>query len=813
MPTSAYAASYTVTIENDEADVSPSCVTGSATDCSLREAIRSANASSGSDTIIVPAGTYTLSVSGTAENAAATGDLDITDTSGTLTLTGAGVDETIIDANHIDRVMETLAGTTAVISQLTLTNGTTTGDGAGILALGTTTLDHVTVSNNAMTGSSFGGGIRCENNTLVITNSTISGNTTTAGEFGGAMNANLCNLTISQSAFSNNTASGGGGAIIASIQSNEILIEDSSFTNNSATIGGAIYTTESTIIPAGQMVIRDSTFSNNNASLGGFGLGGGALYIDAPTVVVNTTFMDNTAADNGGAIFVENNGDAHLDISFSTILQNNANNNRSGGGNGGGLFVAGGSADVVVKGSLFAENYQYPDTPTGSTANDCSASAGLASADYNYLATTTDCTGIFTQTHDNTTSGSHSLFFTVSLENNGGPVQTARLWTSNTRDIVPEVDCTDIAGNPLTTDARGLSRPQNGLCDIGAFESDQTIPTVAITSGTDTVQCGIGSWSDAGATATDNFRTGLIAGLSSGTVNASVIGSYPILYLSTLDYDGNQGSNTRTVSVVDTTAPTITQVSAGNVSVTQGQTYTDLGATASDACDASVAVSTTNPVDTAAPGTYTVTYTATDDSSNTTTATRTVTVNAAVARDPEPTPVEENTDHGKITTVTKTNNRVTVVYADAATDTITPYGSSVNFRYALSTDKKRLVVTNGKDIRVFVNGERTAKKAIGTKTLPSAQYRIAVKKVYAGYDSVFIATARQKTARVFAFRLTSGNALTTKKTQQFSITDLSKPVLSVNKAKKQVTVTYGKSGQRVTRTWKLAKNGNFSLQK
>ena len=58
-------------------------------DCSLREAIIATNALPGADTITVPAGTYTLSIAGTFEDAAATGDLDITDE---LTFSGAGAD-------------------------------------------------------------------------------------------------------------------------------------------------------------------------------------------------------------------------------------------------------------------------------------------------------------------------------------------------------------------------------------------------------------------------------------------------------------------------------------------------------------------------------------------------------------------------------------------------------------------------------------------------------------------------------------------------------------------------------------------------
>jgi len=48
---------------------------------SLRQAIIDANATAGSDTINLPAGTYVLSIPGADEDAAATEDLDITDTS------------------------------------------------------------------------------------------------------------------------------------------------------------------------------------------------------------------------------------------------------------------------------------------------------------------------------------------------------------------------------------------------------------------------------------------------------------------------------------------------------------------------------------------------------------------------------------------------------------------------------------------------------------------------------------------------------------------------------------------------------------
>ena len=37
-------------------------------------------------------------------------------------------------------------------------------------------------------------------------------------------------------------------------------------------------------------------------------------------------------------------------------------------------------------------------------------------------------------------------------------------------DQIPVADCVDTDGNPVTTDQRGVPRPQGTVCDIGAHE-------------------------------------------------------------------------------------------------------------------------------------------------------------------------------------------------------------------------------------------------------------------------------------------------------------------------------------------------------
>ena len=78
-------------------------------------------------------------------------------------------------------------------------------------------------------------------------------------------------------------------------------------------------------------------------------------------------------------------------------------------------------------------------------------------------------------------------------------------------------------------------------------------------------------------------------------------------------------------AAADTTPPSITLQGSATINHEQGTAYTDDGATANDAKDGSVAVTTSGTVGTAA-GTYTLTYSATDAAGNNASITRTVIV-------------------------------------------------------------------------------------------------------------------------------------------------------------------------------------------
>ncbi len=144
---------------------------------------------------------------------------------------------------------------------------------------------------------------------------------------------------------------------------------------------------------------------------------------------------------------------------------------------------------------------------------------------------------------------------------------------------------------------------------------DDTAPTIALTGANpQVVECHT-SYSELGATATDNC-SGSFAATPSGSVNVNTPGTYTITYNAS-DAAGNAAAAvTRTVTVVDTTAPVITRNGPASVTVECHTSYTDAGATAADSCDTNVPVTPSGSVNVNSVGTYTLTYNATDDSGN-----------------------------------------------------------------------------------------------------------------------------------------------------------------------------------------------------
>lgn len=149
-------------------------------------------------------------------------------------------------------------------------------------------------------------------------------------------------------------------------------------------------------------------------------------------------------------------------------------------------------------------------------------------------------------------------------------------------------------------------------------------------------ECGSGfnggtGFNDPGATAINGSGQSVPVTVS-GNVDLSAVGPYTLTYTAT--EGANSVSTTRTVNVVDTTAPIITLDGANPYRIQQGSclAFIDPGGSADDGCAGPKPLTRTisgpgglTSVDNNTPGTYTITYTATDGS-HSSTAMRTVLV-------------------------------------------------------------------------------------------------------------------------------------------------------------------------------------------
>ncbi|WOO39336.1 beta strand repeat-containing protein [Rubellicoccus peritrichatus] len=159
---------------------------------------------------------------------------------------------------------------------------------------------------------------------------------------------------------------------------------------------------------------------------------------------------------------------------------------------------------------------------------------------------------------------------------------------------------------------------------------DTTAPVLTLNGDNPmTVECTLEYYSEPGVTVTEACDQNLLPVIGGDTVDRRTKGTYIVTYNST-DSSGNVADTvTRTVYVVDTTAPQMTLYGAPSVSIPIGGTFSDSGAAANDACDgdlsSSIVVDTSN-INNNAYGSYEVTYSATDAEGNTGITTRQVLV-------------------------------------------------------------------------------------------------------------------------------------------------------------------------------------------
>jgi predicted outer membrane repeat protein len=240
-------------------------------------------------------------------------------------------------------------------------------------------------------------------------------------------------LVLISSMVSHNVAEGNGGAIY----NNDAVLDmiDSTLSGNTARNGGALYNFN------GGMLLRDSTFSDNRATYQG-----GAVFIeDGGALLNNTTLSGNVAVDRGGALNVSNGG---LQVIHSTITRNSAIE-------GGGIFNSMSGIDLFH--SLVAQQ---------DSGGDCAGNA-IASGNYN-LDSDGSCL-VSPATGD--LAGVDPLL--GPLANNGGHTMTHELLKgSPAKDAVDPAACLGpfYFVGLAAYDQRGVLRPQDTACDIGAVE-------------------------------------------------------------------------------------------------------------------------------------------------------------------------------------------------------------------------------------------------------------------------------------------------------------------------------------------------------
>lgn len=403
--------------------------------CSLREAVISANKRPGADEIELPGSApYRLFRPSTSEDLAANGDLDIR---GPVRIYHPAPGIATIKGRGLDRVFDIFPGSGTSFLRIRIKGGRNPSGpiarGGGINSRSGVKLTRSIVGRNDAPAG--GGGINMIGARLTLVRSRVLSNTT-AGDGGGvALVGNGGRVRVLRSNVAGNGAVGrGGGISIRNAISSQLA--KSNVSNNSASVGGGLAAT------ASGLAIAASTVAENRASAsgGGISLAGGA------TSIKNSTVAKNGTPGRGGGI--EASSPANLSINASTIARNAADKNRSGGETGGGIYHGGGGP-VEVRNSLLVRNFR------AGSPNECGG-ATVTSLGHNMLTSTTGCVA-FASIGDFSTNTPRI----GPLHRNGGPTRTiALLEQSPARG----------AGGSTTPRRDQRGRKRGAKRDIGAYE-------------------------------------------------------------------------------------------------------------------------------------------------------------------------------------------------------------------------------------------------------------------------------------------------------------------------------------------------------
>ena len=301
------------------------------------------------------------------------------------------------------------------------------------------------------------------------------------------------------------------------------------------------------------------------------------------------------------------------------------------------IFRSDGGSDYVVLATLPANSAAYSDTTVrGHTTYfytvRVSNSAGSALSDA-VSVTTPNSVPMANAGDDQTLAADANCQATVTLNgaNSSDPDQDALSYTWSGPFGTVNGSTASVFFSPGThvvtlTVADGHGGTASDTVSISV--ADTTAPVLTLNGANPmTIECH-SAYNEPGASATDGCAGDLNSAINvSGSVNADAPGSYTQTY-TVSDPSGNVAVATRTINVVDTTAPTLLLNGDVFMTIEAGSAFVDPGATASDVCAGNLTalIQVSGTVNPSVPGTNFLSYTVTDPSGHVSAMTRTVTV-------------------------------------------------------------------------------------------------------------------------------------------------------------------------------------------
>jgi len=207
----------------------------------------------------------------------------------------------------------------------------------------------------------------------------------------------------------------------------------------------------------GTLIVTNSVFSNNKGNFNSWGHGGAIMNENGTVLLIKTTFSENNAMFGGGVY----NWNGTLNVMNSTFSDN---------------FAVGGGGILNI-GMATLINSTFSGNGYGNIVNDDPTNNSTMTVTNTIVANTFDsnCYGTISGSSNLADDESCGVGFTNSssillgpLADNGGPMQTMALLPGSAAiDAGDDEVC-------ITTDQRGVARPQGAHCDIGAYEAEVT---------------------------------------------------------------------------------------------------------------------------------------------------------------------------------------------------------------------------------------------------------------------------------------------------------------------------------------------------